>query len=352
LESNGLLIAIIIAGTSLAAVVIWLIFQAASSKKSSESELKQAFQTLSAELVAKQMEGMLALRNSIDQANKIVNERLAEGNRSLDQKVAVFGEIKTKLGELEIQAKNIESIGQNIQSLSELLRPPKLRGQLGETFLENILTQILPRAHFELQHKFPSGETVDAVIKIGSKLLAIDSKFPLESFNRHMDNPDNESYRKEFSKSLKKHVDDISSRYIRPEEETLEIAVMYIPAEAIYYQFISAEQTVFDYALSKKVIPSSPGHLYAFLAALLSVYLEIGLVNQGRQLSSCVNNISESVIKLSRSHERMDGSVRNLVASLGKARLELREIDSNINRLKEPTEETEEPVEEPWRERL
>jgi len=159
-------------------------------------------------------------------------------------------------------------------------------------------------------------------------------------------------FHKEFTKSLKKHVDDVSSRYIRPEEETLEIAVMYIPAEAIYYQFISAEQSVFDYALSKKVVPSSPGHLYAFLAALLSVYLETGLVNQGRQLSSCINNISESVIKLSRSHERMDGSIRNLVASLGKARLEIREIDSNVNRLKEPTEEREEILEEPWRERL
>jgi DNA recombination protein RmuC len=352
LQLDSTALSIIVVGAALAALIFWLIHRVTQSRSTSEKELRQSFQALSAEFVAKQMESMLALRNSIDQANKIVNDRLSEGNRSLDEKVAVFGEIKSKLGELEVQAKNIENIGQNIQSLSELLRPPKLRGQLGETFLENILTQILPRAHFELQHKFPSGQTVDAVIKIGSKLLAVDSKFPLDSFNRHIDNPGNEAHQKEFTKSLKKHVDDISSRYIRPEEETLEIAVMYIPAEAVYYQFVSGEQSVFDYALSKKVVPSSPGHLYAFLAALLSVYLEIGLVTQGRQLSSCVNNIAESVIKLSRTHERMDGSVRNLVSSLGKARLELREIDSNVNRLKEPTEEKEEFADEPWQESL
>lgn len=286
---------------------------------------------------------MLALRNSLDQANKILNDRLAESSRSLDKRVEVFGEIKSQIGELAVQAKNIESIGQNIQSLSELLKPPKLRGNVGETFLENILSQILPKALYELQHSFPSGQRVDAVIKLGDRLLPIDSKFPLEAFNKHMESPENGDYRKQFTQSIKKHVDDTSTRYILPQEGTLEFAIMYIPAESIYYQLISKETEVFDYALSKKVIPSSPGHLYGYLATLSAVYKEKGLVNQGRLLSSCLNNLADSLQRLSGLHERMDGSVRSLTLSLSKARDETRSAEQHLGRLQKPDSE-QEPV--------
>jgi DNA recombination protein RmuC len=251
----------------------------------------------------------------------------------LDQKVQVFGEIKTKIGELAVQAKNMENIGQNIQSLSELLKPPKLRGNVGETFLDNILSQILPKALYELQHSFPSGHRVDAVIKFGDKLLSIDSKFPLESFNRHIDNPDSSEHRKQFSQSIKKHIDDIGLRYVLPQEGTLEFAVMYIPAESIYYQLISKETEVLDYALAKKVIPSSPGHLYGFLVTMSAVYKETGLSNQGRQLSAVLSKLADSLQKLSGLHERMDGSVRSLTLSLTKARDETKAAGQHLGRL-------------------
>jgi len=285
---------------------------------------------------------MLSLRNSLDQANKILNERLAESNRSLEQRVEVFGEIKTKIGELAVQAKNIENIGQNIQSLSDLLKPPKLRGSVGETFLENILSQILPKALFELQHTFPSGQRVDAVIKFGNRFLSIDSKFPLEAFNKHIDSPSSEEFRKQFTQSIKKHIDDTSSRYILPQEGTLEFAIMYIPAESIYYQFVSNENEAFDYALAKKVVPSSPGHIYGFLATMSAVYRETGLVNQGRQISACLNKLADSLQKLSGLHERMDGSVRALTLSLSKARDETHNAEQHLGRLQKPETENAE----------
>jgi len=325
------------------AALIWLVFQARRQPAVSPAEtIQAAFQSLRAELVGKQMDGMLALRNSLDQANRILNDRLAESSRSLDKRVEVFGEIKSQIGELAVQAKNMESIGQNIQSLSELLKPPKLRGSIGETFLENILSQILPKALYELQHSFPSGQRVDAVIKLGDRLLSIDSKFPLEAFNKYAESPGNSDFRKQFTQSIKKHVDDTGSRYILPQEGTLEFAIMYIPAESIYYQLISKETEVFDYALSKKVIPSSPGHLYGYLATLSAVYKETGLVNQGRLLSSCLNNLADSLQKLSGLHERMDGSVRALTLSLGKARDETRSAEQHLGRLQKP--ESEQPV--------
>ena len=324
-------------------ILLWLAVASRRRPEVSPTETIQAsFQKLTAELVGKQMEGLVALQNSLNQTTTILNERLAESSRSLDQKVEVFGEIKSKIGELAVQAKNMENIGQNIQSLSELLKPPKLRGSVGETFLENILSQILPKALYDLQHTFPSGHRVDAIIKFGNKLLCIDSKFPLESFNKHIEKPENADFRKQFTQSIKKHVDDISSRYILPQEGTLEYAVMYIPAESIYYQFIANEAEVFDYALSKKVIPSSPGHLYGFLATMSAVYKETGLINQGRQLSTCLNNLTDSLQKLSGLHERMDGSVRSLAISLGKARDETRNAEQHLGRLQKP--ESDEPA--------
>ncbi len=320
--------------------LIWLVMQSRRKPEISPVEqIQAAFQNLTAELVSKQMEGMLAMRSSLDQANQILNDRLSESSRSLDKRVEVFGEIKSQIGELSVQAKNIENIGLNIQSLSDLLKPPKLRGTVGETFLENILSQILPKALYEFQHSFPSGQRVDAVIKLGDKLLSIDSKFPLEAYNKHMENPDSGDYRKQFAQSIKKHVDDTGTRYIVPQEGTLEFAIMYIPAESIYYHLISRETELFDYALSKKVIPSSPGHLYGYLATLSAVYKETGLVNQSRLLSACLNNLADSLQRLSGLHERMDGSVRALTLSLSKARDESRSAEQHLGRLQKPDTE-------------
>ena len=338
--SPTILLLLALLGAALFVTLTWLVIQSRrKDEKSSAESIQAAFQTLTAELVQKQMDGMLALRNSLDQANKILNDRLTESSRSLDKRVEVFGEIKSQIGELAVQAKNIESIGQNIQSLSELLKPPKLRGNVGETFLENMLSQILPKALYELQHSFPSGQRVDAVIKFGDRLFSIDSKFPLEAFNKHIENPESNEYRKQFTQSIKKHVDDICARYIIPQEGTLEFAIMYIPAEAIYYQLISNESELFSYALSKKVIPSSPGHLYGYLATMSAVYRETGLMNQGRQLTAFINNLADSLQKLSGLHERMDGSVRALTLSLSKARDETRSAEQHLGRIQRPDEE-------------
>lgn len=326
-------VAALLAGVLLG-LFIWAVVQNRKKSDSSAAETIQAsFQTLTAEIIKKQMEGMSAIQSSLNQTTQMLNERLSESSRSLDQKVQVFGEIKTKIGELAVQAKNMESIGQNIQSLSELLKPPKLRGNVGETFLDNILSQILPKGLYDLQHSFPSGHRVDAVIKFGNRLMPIDSKFPLEAFNKHIDNPDNADFRKQFSQSIKKHIDDTGSRYVLPQEGTLEFAIMYIPAESIYYQLISKETEVLDYALSKKVIPSSPGHLYGFLMTMSAIYKETGLINQGRQLSAILSKLADSLQKLSGLHERMDGSVRQLTLSLSKARDETRVAEQHLGRI-------------------
>jgi DNA recombination protein RmuC len=313
-------------------------------RSDSQSSFEAAVQLLRSELIGKQAESFLTLRQAIDSANQVVNERLAEGAGALDRRLALFSEIQNKLGELSTQTTNIEQIGKNIQTLSELLRPPKLRGSLGEMLLENLLGQILPLAMFETQHQFTGGQRVDAVVKFGDRLLSIDAKFPLEAFERVAAAPGDPAVQKEFSTVLRKHVDAIAGKYIRPDEHSLDFAVMYIPAESVYYQLISQEDRGgFEYALFKKVIPSSPGHLYAFLASLAALYagtsiLRGSLNDETVRLVRGLNELSEALDRLLRLHERIEGSLRTVNNCFEKAKAETTGLHRQVDRLREPSE--------------
>lgn len=325
-------------------VLIWLLVTVSRLKSQpAHTDLESSLQLLKAELVAKQAESLVALRSSIDNANRLLNERLAEGTTALDRRMAVFSEIDTKLGQLSTQAQNIESIGSNISSLSELLRAPKLRGNLGEFFLENLLAEILPASMYDSQYRFATGQCVDAVIKLGGKLVPVDAKFPLEAYERlAASKADDKSVRKEFAQALKRHIDAISSKYIKPDENTTEFAIMYVPAEAVYYQLVSqTDDGTLDYALSKKVIPSSPGHLYGFLASIAAIFAETrlaqaGVVDGSRQLLAGLSDLAEMLSRLERYHERINGSIRSLSASFEKARAETSHLADRLEKLRHP----------------
>ncbi len=305
-------------------------------------QLETSVALLKADLISSQSESLRALRESLDAANRMINERLSEGTVSLDRRMAVLGEIQTQLGQLSIQTDNIETVGKNIQSLSDLLRPPQLRGAVGELLLDNILSQILPRAAYEIQHRFTNGMRVDAVVKVGKRLLPIDAKFPIEAFDRLRADPDDSALQKQFSQSFRKHIDAIADKYLRPDEGTTDFAVMYIPAEAVYYQLISQDrQEGFEYALGHRVIPSSPGHLYAFLASVASLYSEISLAGgdlseSGARIRAGIDRLIETSDRLARFHGRMEGSLRNLTAGFDRARSELDQIRLQLEKLREP----------------
>ncbi|RME32091.1 MAG: DNA recombination protein RmuC [Candidatus Zixiibacteriota bacterium] len=325
----------------IAGLVVYLSIRIRRQETEATQRLENAIQLFKAEMLGKQAESMISIKDTLESAHRAINDSLVKGTGSLDKKMAVFAEIHTQLGRLATQASSIETIGKNIQSLSELLRPPQLRGKLGEIFLENLLAEILPPAMFEIQHRFPNGQRVDAIIKLGKRLLPIDAKFPLEAFQRLMQDSSDTSARKAFHQALKKHVDDIADKYIRPGENTTDFAILYIPAEAVYYELVSADDaTAFQYALSRHVIPSSPGHLYGFLASLSAVYSEIQMAQMGlsegsRSLSLAVQELTDTAATLSKLHDRMEGSLRQLTLAFEKARNELNKVKYSLDKLKE-----------------
>ena len=337
-------LAIVFGATALALfiiVVILLLNRGRSNAGETARLVSTALAELKADLLGKQLEGLVALRESLDSATRTVNERLADGTETIDRRLALFNEIEGRLGKLTEQTRNLESIGKNMQSLSDLLRPPKLRGIVGEILLENLLSQILPRSLFDIQHTFKDGRKVDAVVKLGESLLPIDSKFPLESFQRITgDGTDSETAQKEFRRVLKKHVEDIAARYILPSEGTTDFALMYIPSEAVYYHFVSdADSSSLEYALSKRVIPSSPGHLYSFLASLSAVSTGLALSNDSRHLIDSLHSLSDTLIKLRNWHDRIESSLRHLQSNMGRAREEEAKMADTLKKIHEPADE-------------
>lgn len=196
----------------------------------------------------------------------------------LDKATSVIGDVKESLGKLSESNQRLFEVGKDVASLRELLRSPKLRGGLGELFLGDLLAEVLPRDQFSLQHAFKSGDTVDAVVRLGGKLVPIDAKFPLEAFARLREAKDDEERlraKRDLVKAVRRHVDAIAERYIRPSEGTLDFALLYIPAESVYYEVVTRDERLpeeYDlsrYALSRRVIPVSPTSFYAYLETIL-----------------------------------------------------------------------------------
>ena len=214
--------------------------------------------------------------------NQQVSERLKETSQALqdthktvgerlDSATRVFGEVQKSLGRLEETHRQIYEVSKDIASLQELLRAPKFRGELGETLLGRLLEDILPKENIKLQHRFRSGDIVDAAVTIGQNLITIDAKFPLENFKKVSEAASEEerkSYYRIFIRDVKKRIDEVCAKYILPDEGTFDFALMYIPAEAIYYE-VTKDQELGAYARAKKVIFVSPNTFYAYLQAVL-----------------------------------------------------------------------------------
>lgn len=219
-----------------------------------------------------------SLNNLMTQVNDRLKDNTSVLGQRLDNAARVVGSVSEHLGRLHEASSRIFEVGKDISSLQELLRAPKMRGGIGEFFLGDLLAQIMPKDFFQTQYMFKTGEQVDAVIRFKDHLVPIDSKFPLENFKLMISAQTEEekrSCRKAFISDVKKHISDIAAKYILPDEGTFNFALMYIPAENVYYETIikddkfADDSGLFQYSLHKKVIPVSPNSFYAYLQVIL-----------------------------------------------------------------------------------
>lgn len=263
----------------------------------------------------------------IHQTHRVLGERL-------DNTAQVVGAVHRSLGGLEQANRQIYEIGKDIAGLQQILRAPKLRGGLGELLLADLLAQILPAKHFEVQYAFRNGQKVDAVIKLGSGLVPVDSKFPLENFRRLLEAQTEDErgrVRRAFVADVKRHIDAVATKYILPDEGTFDFALMYIPAENVYYEIaVKDEQTgdahIGEYALARKVIPVSPGCFYAYLQAIL-----LGL--RGLRIEERSHDILQQLARLRGDFDRFRDDFRLLGRHLNNAVSSFAGADRRLERL-------------------
>jgi DNA recombination protein RmuC len=253
-------------------------------------------------------EQLRGVNETVDRLRQSVSQQLQNSsgdiNKRLDNAARVIGDVQKNIGELSTVSKQIFEVGKNIASLQEILQPPKLRGGLGEQFLGELLSQVLPSKFFTLQHQFSGGDRVDAVIRLGEKLVPIDSKFPLDNFRRIIEcktDEERKTCQKAFYRDVKKHIDDISIKYIVPNEGTYGFALLYIPAENVYYETITKDESlgeekgILNYALSKKVIPVSPNSFYAYLQVIVLGLKGLEIEENAREIQTCLVSLAKEL---------------------------------------------------------
>ncbi len=265
-----------------------------------------------ANIVGKQVE---SLRGSVEERltsiGSQVGGQLSEANN-------LFSSLKQDFGQLKESSNNMVEIGKQINQLQNILSSPKLRGNLGETLLEDLIKQVIPQGFYEFQYTFRDGSKVDAIIKTSERLIPIDSKFPKDEFERYV-NAESDSEKSnamtKFSKALKDQIDDIAGKYIKPTENTFDFAIMFIPSESMYYELLMQEgdeNGAYRYAMKKHVIPASPNSFYAYIQAIA-----IGL--KGMQIERNAQLIRDQLAQLENSLLKFDDHFETLGTHLKNA---------------------------------
>lgn len=276
----ALLLIIIIAGFGVLAYLI--------TRKSQKNDLQSVIELL---------------QTGSQEDRKLLLTHLSENNVSLNARLDATARL---LADVQKHVGEVSEIGRSMRDMQEFLRSPKLRGNIGEHILKELLAQTLPKNSFTLQFAFRSGEKVDAAITTSAGVIPIDSKFPMENFRRMMskDEAENMGAERAFEHDIKLHIDAISKKYILPDEGTVDYALMYVPSEAVYYEIVNNER-LFDYASSRRVLPVSPTTFYAYLKAILMSF-------EGQKIEAQAKEIIASLRAVQKDYEKVNENLSTL----------------------------------------
>ncbi len=303
----------------LALAVIYLIWQ--GRKKPAEpietnptyqmlNQLNQRFDTLLKDVEGAPLSVSQLINTQLEQ-NRQASERATQ---NVNRQVQSFTQNMTQLQE---NMKQMHESVKGVSSFQDMLRSPKLRGIWGEQSLEASLSQYFSKDNYEIQHYFRSGEAVDAVLKLPNDLLLpIDSKFNWDNFQKMVNaqnDMDRELYQKTFYSDVKKKIDEISSKYLLPSENTTDIALMYIPAETVYYEIINniKDVDIPNYARAKKVFLVSPNTFALSVSAIRHWFKDVEFSKQTRDIIKRLERISTDGGKLAEDFQRLGKHISN-----------------------------------------
>jgi len=299
----------------------------------------------------------MVLHQRMDSFMDLMNKQLAEGRQSSEKAaLAVHQQVQgftQGITQLQEGLKNMHESVKSVSSFQDLFRNPKLRGQWGEMSLEASLAQYFPRDRYLIQHYFSSGEAVDAALKLPNDiLLPIDSKFNWDNFQK-MVNSDNDihrdGYRKLFLSDVKKKVDEISSKYILPTEGTTDFALMFVPAETVYYEMINniKDVDIPEYARKKKVMMVSPNTFALSVSAIHHWYKDVQINKQTQSIIKKLERVVADSSKLSDDFRKLGNHLSNAKSSYDDSEKRLSLMVDRVKNVVEIGGEEQEKLETP-----
>ena len=282
----------------------------------------------------------------------LLNRRL-EGidSRMTESQVANQGmarDIFGTLGDVRRATASVAEQARQFTALQDLLKAPKARGGLGEAMLEELLRQVLPPQAFSCQHRFSNGLIVDAVVKAGGRKICIDSKFPLANYQAMCDavtDGERSAAERAFAADVDKHIRDIASRYIVPDEETLDFAVMYVPAEGIYGEVLRlshAKRPLFETAIEARVMPMSPLTMYGYLQTVLFGLRCLRIEENAEQILDHCGRLQQDMERFVVEYETLGRHLTNAHTKYGDSTRRLDRLRTNLERVMDVAEEDRE----------
>ena len=299
------------------------------------------------ELEKKDSNSLLMLQQQINHISQVLDSKLSESNKSLQQQFSqsadIIRNVTERLTRLDETNRQVVGFADQLKNLQDILKNPKQRGVLGEYYLETVLKNVLRPGSYQMQYGFSNGEIVDAVVFIDKRIIPIDSKFSLENYNRMIETRDPAEKKRletSFVNDLKLRIDE-TSKYVRPEEKTTDFAFMFIPSEAVYYDLLINKVGVITedtnnliyYAGKKKVVVVSPTSFLAYLQTVLQGMRNQKISEQAQSIIKEVEKLGKHLFVYSEYMKRLGQHLDTTVSSYNKAGKELQKIDKDVVKL-------------------
>ena len=318
----------VLIGLVIGAIIVWLLFRKSDSKTGDPS--------------------ILLIQEQLSKVAETLDKKLGESNESMRSQIGesnkLIKDITQQLTKVNETNKQVIDVTNQLKTIQNILMNPKQRGVLGEFFLEAVLKNVLPPEHYSLQYKFNDGDIADAVIFFGKfeeqTILPIDSKFPMENYNRLVEEKsktEQERLERAFIQDVKARILE-TSKYIRPNENTLDFAFMFIPSEAIFYDLLSnsvgsvkaSSRDLVEYAFEKKVIIVSPTSFMAYLQTVIQGFRALKIEASAKEIMAKVEDLGKHLGNYDQYMRKLGNSLSTTVNHYNRAHKELNKVDKDV----------------------
>lgn len=344
-------ILLFIVGIAVLGALGFLIYSNKAEKKpeSENSLLLEYIEALRKEIRETGNESRKETQVSLDK----IQERLAKGlelssvtmQKQFSQSAKMIKDITEELSNVKETNKQVLSFSDKLQSLESILKNPKQRGILGEYFLETLLSNVFNPNQYKMQYKFGNGDIVDAAIFYNDKIIPIDAKFSLEQYNRIIEEKDDSKrveLEKKFKIDIKNRIDE-TAKYIRPKEDTVDFAFMFIPAEGVYYNLLAYKvgnmginaNDLIEYAFKKHVIIVSPTSFFAYLETVLQGLKALKMEKSVMDIIKKIEELSQHLNSYETYMQKLGSNLGTTVNMYNSAYKEFKKIDKDVYKITE-----------------